>query len=117
MISLPFGFQDSFWTARTALLRLHLVNRVKRLRSRHPRRSFLLGPDPNSDRLIRLLKRRACHPGANAMRQAENCAYAPLIGSAATIWPGSIPETPLPSRSTTPIRSHAGVKGSGGVSG
>src|SRR6185436_4536311 len=34
-----------------------------------------------------------------------NSAYAPVIGSAATLWPGSIPETPGPSRSTMPIRS------------
>src|SRR5436309_2906267 len=46
-----------------------------------------------------------------------NSAYAPLIGSAATIWRGSIPEIPAPSRSITPIRSHPGVKGSRGVSG
>src|SRR5215472_3691545 len=44
-----------------------------------------------------------------------NSAYAPLIGSAATICPGSIPETPLPSRFTTPTRSQPGVKGSGGL--
>src|SRR5574341_2398781 len=30
-----------------------------------------------------------------------NSAYAPLIGSAATIWPGSIPEIPPPCRGTS----------------
>ena len=40
-----------------------------------------------------------------------------LIGIAATVWPGSIPETPSPSRSTTPTKSHPGVNCTEGVSG
>src|SRR6266568_7163259 len=35
------------------------------------------------------------------------------MGIAATIWPGWTPAAPAPSRSTTPTRSHPGVKGTG----